>query len=584
VTYNEQRDTQPGNKTVDSSVKYVLVCVTEGTNHTLYASGAKIAERVNTAQNDVDALSEKLLDEKIILRQPTVSETIGHYTVASNGDVTSNENYNAYIVDLNGLQQIRTDRVQVAGFFASLPVYPYNQITTVDGTRYTAGGLPHTFNVPTGAHYAVINTFVDSGEPICVNVDIGNSVPDRVDYNEESIAEISERRNQYTAYDLSNATKVTGKFITFPKIIAGASSLNYYIIPIESNTSYAVSGYSYSQAVLFALLDENGNVLSVNPAAKPSETTEYTRIEVDTSNPQAVCIAVNDLARGELPISPVVETFTTGRMIKDSALPSSFTGNYMPNDIIDDYLCTAGDSITEGLGIDGGSSIPINQRPTYGKLAADYYSMQYINIAQSGRTMADIKVNGVTRNGFAVDRYRLVPETATHLTIWFGWNDAAYGANSMRDDYCVATYGELYSNCTAEQKAEADAHADWQATFLGAIDSDNTKTWSGAWNFVLNYFTLTLPIPHLGVVIPYLAPTAYCISLRERLIEICKRYGVSYFDVANPHDCPAIGWGENAALANASGLKALYTADGTHPNADGYKRIAPAYIDFIHRI
>lgn len=243
-------------------------------------------------------------------------------------------------------------------------------------------------------------------------------------------------------------------------------------------------------------------------------------------------------------------------------------------------LVTAGDSITEGLTT---TTAEDGNKKTYGWFAKEHYNMNYVNIGMSGRTMADVKVNGVTRNGFAVERYLLVPDDTDVLTIWFGWNDISYGGTSLRDDYCMTTYNQLYVNCTTEQKAEADNHADWTKVFIGETNSTDKKTWCGAWNFVLNYFTVTKPIERFGVIIPYMGIGTNQDLLRGKLIELCKMYGVSYIDANDIKDVPSIGYGL-VNMKNSSTLLARYTADSTHPNEDGYKRIARGYIPWIARI
>ncbi len=147
----------------------------------------------------------------------------------------------------------------------------------------------------------------------------------------------------------------------------------------------------------------------------------------------------------------------------------------------------------------------------------------------------------------------------------------------------MATYGVRYDSLTDSQKTEADAHEDWESKFIGTLDSTDTKTWCGAWKFILNYFTVTKPIERLGVLLPYATPSDMVTDARAKLVELCKQYGVSYLDTMNPNDMPSIGYSESGQ-ANASTLKAKYTADTTHPNALGHERMSRGYIPWIAKL
>ena len=344
-----------------------------------------------------------------------------------------------------------------------------------------------------------------------------------------------------------------------------------YELYVLEGEIYHIKGRSASSAQLFYYLNASGDVTYMFPNDTTIQDTEK-----DIVIPSNVSkIIVNRFKKEEFIFTKSNE-FIKYEFDYDFLLLDK---HHLSNKLIGLKLVTAGDSITEGLGIENANT-DINLRPTYGYLAKDYYNMKYLNISESGKTMADIKVNGVSRNGFAVERYALVPDDTDVLTIWFGWNDGAYGANSMRDDYCLETYGKLFINCTEEEQNEAKNHSNWFMDFLGTVDSTDTKTWCGAWNFVLNYFTVTKPIERLGVIVPYFPINDNYSMMREKLIELCKLYGVSYIDAMNTKDIPSIGY-STTLQKNANALKAKYTADSTHPNTLGYERIARGYIPWL---
>ena len=220
---------------------------------------------------------------------------------------------------------------------------------------------------------------------------------------------------------------------------------------------------------------------------------------------------------------------------------------------------------------------------TYGHLAKDYYNLEYLNIGMSGRTMADVTVNGESRNGFAVERYLLVPDDTDILTIWFGYNDAAYGWASIRDDYCRETYGDIYNNLTEEQKKavmDYKSEDEWITEFIGTINSTDKKTWCGAWNFVLNYFVRTKSIKAIGVILPY----GVHADMITKLKSICDYYAVPYIDSADKNQILSVGYDNKSDYGIQLHQRNLYTTDGLHPNAEGYKRIAKGYIPWLAKI
>ena len=535
---------------------------------TLTISGAAADAAVTGGK--VDELKSQLYQTNLLKLQPKV-EYLGNYTIGSNGALSANSNYNAYSVAMNGLESVIVNTANIYGYFnGPLEITDTYRPFTTDGTRHFDAS---NAELTTGAEYIVCVNTVASG--VVVTAKNGD--------NTETIQESIEKINDvigsaFVPYNLSQAEKIANHRIRFDKTIEENALIDYYKIPVEESDVYRVTNIVRTQHCLYCFFDSNDNITYAYPSTnQPNEnvlTTETVTVPTDVAY-----LGINDLTRWQS-ISPSVEKQV--KQLADEAIPS----NILRSPLEGLYLVTAGDSITIGHGIEDSESMTDDERPTYGKLASDFYGTRYHNIGMSGRTMADIKVDGVTRNGFAVDRYQLVPDDTDILTIWFGWNDCAHGANSMRDNYCLSEYGNLYSACTAEQQAEADTH-DWETAFVGNINSTDKTTWAGAWNFTLEYFTVTKPIEHLGVIIPFLPLGSFAVSMREMLINICKNYGVSYIDSANPNEIPTIAYCDSSRTTNYKNYLAYrtkYTADTLHPNRAGYKRIARGYIPWVATI
>jgi len=541
------------------------------------ADAKKVGDELSDIKADLNDFESDIYQANLLKLQPKV-EYLGNYTIGSNGALSANSNYNAYSVAMNGLESVIVNTANIYGYFnGSLEITDTYRPYTTDGTRHFDAS---NTELTTDAEYIVcVNTVVSGVVVTARNTDDTGTIQESVKRLESDAREIDDViGSAFVKYNLSQAIKIANHKIRFDKTIEENTLIDYYKIPVEESDVYRVVNIVRTQHCLYCFFDSNDNITYAYPSTnQPNEnvlTTETVTIPTDV-----VYLGINDLTRWQS-VSPIVEKQV--KQLADEAIPS----NILRSPLKGLYLVTAGDSITIGHGIEDSESMADDERPTYGKLAADYYGTRYHNIGMSGRTMADIKVDGVTRNGFAVDRYQLVPDDTDILTIWFGWNDCAHGANSMRDNYCLAEYSNLYSACTTEQKEEADTH-DWETAFVGTISSTDKTTWAGAWNFVLEYFTVTKPIEHLGVIIPFLPLGNFAVSMREMLINICKNYGVAYVDSANPNEIPTVAYCDSSRTTNYKNYLAYrtkYTADTLHPNRAGYQRIARGYIPWVARI
>jgi lysophospholipase L1-like esterase len=257
------------------------------------------------------------------------------------------------------------------------------------------------------------------------------------------------------------------------------------------------------------------------------------------------------------------------------------------NPLYKKYLVATGDSLTAGAGIPtSGGDNDRQTKPTYAYLTAQRNGMEYYNDALSGSTMTDITANGDPKRGFAKTRYLNIPSDADFLTIFFGWNDHAYGPLSYKDTWCQTNYNKLYKDCTAEEKAACDSAQDWDSIWLGEADSVDVKTWTGAWNTVLDYYMRNRPNTKVGIILPYFNTPydALALSMRERLITVSKSFGVPYIDAADCSVWASTGYSIGISAAASTYLKSQRTYDGLHDNAYGYKLKAPEYEDWLKRL
>ena len=96
-------------------------------------------------------------------------------------------------------------------------------------------------------------------------------------------------------------------------------------------------------------------------------------------------------------------------------------------------LVTVGDSITYGADMDEAGFAPDGSRMTYGWQIAKRNNMKFYNCGISGSTIQHVagRANCFSTEG---GRYTQLPDEIDYLTIFFGWNDHAFGKLGTIDD------------------------------------------------------------------------------------------------------------------------------------------------------
>lgn len=196
-------------------------------------------------------------------------------------------------------------------------------------------------------------------------------------------------------------------------------------------------------------------------------------------------------------------------------------------------LATIGDSLTEGINPDGGYF------DTYGKITAERHGMTFLNYGVSGSTMQDIEGH----DGFGnAARYQNMAEHIDYMTIWFGWNDHAYGTVGVNSD------------------------------------TDATASFYGAWHTVIPYLIDKYPLAKIGLIVPYGANDAY----RKAVRDIAAFYGLGLLDLYDESGRIPMLWGNNKCnWGIQEKRRATFTYDGCHLNQDGHKYFNSIYEHFL---
>ena len=277
----------------------------------------------------------------------------------------------------------------------------------------------------------------------------------------------------------------------------------------------------------------------------------------------------------------------------------------------------AGDSISEGAGLtsfldssDPYAPISGTKKATYGYYIAKLNRMRWANYGLSGSTLGDVIYNGIDKRGFSKEngRYTQMDDDLTHLSIFFGWNDSAYGPIMKREEWLLDTYdtkiyyprssdligtiaddGTPYA--TQEQYAAVNAvkgnvggidydnsNTYFSALYIGTKDDATNKTFWGAWNVVLPYLIEKYPLAKILLIVPFgtNALTRQCVR------DAAKKYGLAVYDFSSTDNQLFFQWDDNipdgriAEQTISEFRRDALTSDGLHPNEKGYKYLYPS--------
>lgn len=333
-----------------------------------------------------------------------------------------------------------------------------------------------------------------------------------------------------------------------------STSWKYVTIPEVSYLSrYHIVSTAGQDARLWLQLDSNGQVISCSS----DSSTVGTKSEIVTIQKNATILVVNSrLYTSDTPMNVVLmdgysATITTPVQYFD---PS--------NTLYNKILVCAGDSITQGVDIDASgitdtSSIVMYQsngsgdftqvttqfRKTYGWQIASRNNMTFYNAGVSGSTMQGIS----NKNGFSLanGRYTKLPDDIDYLTIFFGWNDAAYGT-------------------------------------LGTINDSTNESYYGAYNVVLPYLINKYPATKIALIVPFGTTDGH----RQAIRLLANKWGLACFDMfqgGTPlyyNKESSVGVENSIVISN----RAKFQANGAHPSYLGHKQIGDMLEHFLRGI
>ena len=314
---------------------------------------------------------------------------------------------------------------------------------------------------------------------------------------------------------------IAGHFFRCPDSDMVESTLwNCYTYPVRAGERYRIRTYTVSAGAAIAFMAMEWDADEIDPAIYYYPTTASSGEIVDaviTVPVGAVQMLVNE--RPDKSVASIGKLVGKKFTKNDAGVAQSVLNGKR--------LVCCGDSITEAINPNGGYFV------NYAEIVADRHGMICHKDGVGGSTMAYGK-----GKSFSISRYLNVPEF-DYLTIWFGWNDAAYSK-------------------------------------LGTIEDVSNDTFYGAYKMVLEHLITNNPTKKIGIIVPYGSDAVDPFAQAVR--DVSALYGVPCLDLKDSNRCSLLWGTENAVqLARRNAL----TYDGTHPNQSGYDYLSTMYEQFL---
>ena len=359
------------------------------------------------------------------------------------------------------------------------------------------------------------------------------------------------------------------------------SSWQYITMPVEGGQRYkikSIAGQNARQYYFYGTADPAAD--SIMDMSTDSSTASQKEVIVTVPDGSMLMI-VNHRTEGVFSLQREAPAgsgyyFDLEKSGVNAAIAAGATGgggsapasDVASNILYGKVLVTVGDSITQGADMQLAPETELGANPnypansnegrfkTYGWQIANRNNMTFYNKGISGSTMQGlVNPNGTDKgdiskkNGFSKPggRYTQLPDDIDFLTIFFGWNDSAYGT-------------------------------------LGTIDDTTAETYCGGFNVTLPYLIQKYPYTTIVLIVPFQTTANH----RKAVRDLAKKWGVGCFDMM-AEDEPFY-WGKESSQNPAPNStiatlrQKLHQINGAHPGYEGQYIISTRLEDYLRRV
>lgn len=555
----------------------------------------------------------------------------GKYIIYNTGVIADNAGYTARIFPV-----VDTGRYLVtaktAGSQTALAVFFNSNMQYIGYQERALSTITEFVNkeltLPSGTAFVGVSTQSASGNVVFTHVTNTQTIKDKIIQNTSDILNNQNSINTVnTAIASNNASvlEIQTAYGNFSPIVADieehdgyfynkiggvlTANAGYYsvLFPLPASRSYVTTKFSGSSLAMAVFFDSNKNFIgNQNPNSQSGVVISWDKQPIIAPSGTAFIGLTSAKSNQAKPLLNVISGYTP--------LPRTIL-----SPLTDKIIGSAGDSITYGQNAtdinDGVLPLGGAAKKNHMYFIAKRTGAKWYNYGVSGSTMGDVFAEGSDKNGFskANGRYTTMAANLDYIPIMFGTNDNAYGQRMVSEQYIQGVYGEylkfprtsdligqtgyftqaqynevlalsgLVDGVTYSNNPNFEYH---RRVYIGTLNDSTNKTWCGAWNIVIPYLINKYP---KAKILVWLNPTND--TFTEITKKLCLKWGLPYLNMFEDNApliwykaTPASGWGTVAGVSVLNFRKNTLTADGTHPNDDGYEYLSTIIESALLRI
>lgn len=442
---------------------------------------------------------------------------------------------------------------------------------TIDGNL--TSGTSVTF-VPDGEDYVAIQSWVNSGATGTIHIQADISAYEQIDTLNAGLSDVTNQVHNLVkteSIDITgDVTKHPNQFYNSNNVVYENDQWNYYTTPVSAGDVFTIDTFAGGTVRGWTFRDSNANRLTAADYSGEVVQKEYANVVAPDNAAELIVNLKYDFGYVTIVHNGAV-VFDERKIYYNGISLSKYLDRIdslseeKSNILHGKVLCCCGDSITYGADMTGDELVTptiesyqyspytkqwslweTNEPAAYGYQIAARNGMTFYNGGVSG---ACVQGSGGTSTvpGFSVvdGEYTLLPDNIDYLTLFFGWNDTAFGS-------------------------------------LGTINDTTNDSYYGAYNVVLPYLINKYPYTKIALIVPFGTDVGH----RQAIRDLANKWGLACFDMMQGgtplyyNKEPDVDVDADIVTAN----RTKFQANGAHPNYHGHYQIGTMLEAFLRGI
>lgn len=506
---------------------------------------------LNELKGDLVHLEDDLSANKIIKKEPKVSH-LGQYTITAQGVVAGNNNYDSYVIDLNGLKTVYVDNAYMVGYYEDAPTVGS---TSVDSSRHEINLVNNTITVADNVNYIVVVNLASAGVTVIA------SNPSTEILVNDSVTELNKFKEDVSIVKLDYIDETVslndGYIDTSGNLQTG---YNHFSLLVNTGDKFKIKSDSGSGVRAYIIKNANGTITRMADADSWGTVHDYD-IDVEITNSEdGGTLYVNTIHQNIYGLKKAKETYVIPK--------ESIDEHFVSNHLFGKSIVFDGDSICEAVTESSASGTTKYDKPIgWAYRVGTRFGMKWYNHGQSGGTItAETYSSDGSQARHWVSRYVDTIHSMYSNLDYYIFEGGTNDADILRND--TSKIGTFTEN-------DFSGNYD-DTTFCGAIENIIYK--------MLNYY------PHIkiGYIVAQKMGTntggrALRYSYFEKAMQICKKWGIPYINLWDESQLnPMIlSHYDSTKTADENKARGSLYVDGQHLTSYGYDAISSKICDFI---